>query len=75
MKNSYNSTTKRQLNLKMGRDAWVAQLVKHLTSDFCWGCVLWVMGSSPASGSPLRGQSASPSAPPPAQLRLFLSNT
>jgi len=42
----------------MNRDTWVAQLVKD---------DLRIMGSSPTPGSPLGGESASPSDPPPAQ--------
>lgn len=42
------------------RDAWVAQLVKHL--DFSSGHNLEVLRSSPMLGSLFRGQSASPSA-------------
>jgi len=44
--------------IQQTRDAWVAQSVKHLTLDLGSGHDLRVMGSSPASGSALDGESA-----------------
>ena len=52
--------------------AWVAQLVKRLSSA---QDMIGVLGSSPMSGSLLSGESASPSPSAPACLRsLNLSN-
>jgi len=59
---------------KNGRDTWVALSVKHQTLDFSSGHDLRVLGSSPASGSMLSGESVwdflspSPSAPPPLKI-------
>ena len=53
--------------------AWVAQLVKHLTLDFGSGHDLMVVGWSPALGSVLCRESASPSLPPAHKLFFFLS--
>ena len=54
---------------KRNEGAWVAQLVKHPTLDFCSSHDLGVLGWSPALDSTLSGglleDSLSPSDPPP----------
>ena len=46
------------INKREERGAWVAKAVKYVTPDFRSGQDLWVLGSSPMSGSALSGDSA-----------------
>ena len=46
------------INKREERVACLAKAVKHVTPDFCSGNNLWVLGSSPMSGSALSADSA-----------------